>query len=150
MPQFLLCIMLVPRMKISTKTGFAHFFEHLLFEGSANIERGEFNKIVESNGGVHNANTTQDRTYYYETFPSNKMAIGLWLESERLLHPVINQIGVDTQKEVVQEERRLRVDNAPYGRVAEENVQKTICQTSLSLDYYRFNGTSCKCHAGGF
>jgi zinc protease len=107
------------------KTGFAHFFEHLLFEGSENIERGEFFKIVTSNGGYNNANTTQDRTYYYELFPSNQLALGLWLESERLLHPIINQIGVDTQKEVVQEERRLRVDNAPYGQLI-ENMFKNL------------------------
>ncbi|SHG52086.1 M16 family metallopeptidase [Flagellimonas flava] len=97
------------------KTGFAHFFEHLLFEGTKNIERGEWDKIVSSNGGNGNANTFLDRTYYYETFPSNSLETGLWLESERLLHPIIGQIGVDTQKEVVQEERRLRVDNSPYG-----------------------------------
>lgn len=102
------------------KTGFAHFFEHLLFEGTANIERGEWFKIVSSRGGQNNANTTQDRTYYYETFPSNNLELGLWLESERLMHPIINQIGVDTQKEVVQEERRLRYDNAPYGRWREQ------------------------------
>lgn len=107
------------------KTGFAHFFEHLLFEGTENIERGEFFKIVTANGGSNNANTTQDRTYYYELFPSNQLALGLWLESERMLHPVINQIGVDTQKEVVQEERRLRVDNAPYGRLI-ENMFKNM------------------------
>ncbi|WP_343488141.1 pitrilysin family protein [Allomuricauda sp. d1] len=102
------------------KTGFAHFFEHLLFEGTKNIERGEWFKIVSSNGGNNNANTTQDRTYYYEVFPSNNLELGLWLESERLMHPIINQIGVDTQKEVVQEERRLRYDNAPYGRWREQ------------------------------
>ena len=102
------------------KTGFAHFFEHLLFEGTENIERGEWFKIVSANGGTNNANTTQDRTYYYEIFPSNNLELGLWLESERLLHPIINQIGVDTQKEVVQEERRLRYDNAPYGRWREQ------------------------------
>lgn len=102
------------------KTGFAHFFEHLLFEGTKNIERGEWFKIVSSNGGQNNANTTQDRTYYYETFPSNNLELGLWLESERLMHPIINKIGVDTQSEVVQEERRLRVDNAPYGRWQEQ------------------------------
>lgn len=102
------------------KTGFAHFFEHLLFEGTAHIERGQWDEIVTSHGGQHNANTTQDRTYYYETFPSNNLELGLWLESERLLHPVINKIGVDTQSEVVQEERRLRIDNAPYGRWQEQ------------------------------
>jgi len=98
------------------RTGFAHFFEHLLFEGTENIERGEWFKIVSSNGGTNNANTTQDRTYYYEVFPSNNLELGLWMESERLLHPIINQIGVDTQNEVVKEEKRLRVDNSPYGQ----------------------------------
>jgi predicted Zn-dependent peptidase len=100
------------------RTGFAHFFEHLLFEGTENIERGEWFNVVAANGGSNNANTTQDRTYYYETFPSNALELGLWMESERMLHPVINKIGVDTQNEVVKEEKRSRIDNAPYGRVA--------------------------------
>ncbi len=99
------------------RTGFAHFFEHLLFEGTKNIPKGEFFKIVSANGGNNNANTTQDRTYYYETFPSNNLELGLWLESERMLHPVINQDGVDTQNEVVKEEKRARIDNAPYGKI---------------------------------
>lgn len=97
------------------RTGFAHFFEHLLFEGTKNIKRGEWFKIVSSNGGSNNANTSPDRTYYYETFPSNNEQLGLWMEAERLRHPVINQIGVDTQREVVKEEKRLRMDNQPYG-----------------------------------
>ncbi|GAB5564848.1 MAG: pitrilysin family protein [Winogradskyella sp.] len=101
------------------RTGFAHFFEHLLFEGSENIERGEFMKIIPANGGTFNANTSQDRTYYYEIFPSNKLELGLWLESERMLHPVIDQVGVDTQNEVVKEEKRQRYD-APYGKALEE------------------------------
>ncbi|RNC88009.1 MAG: insulinase family protein [Winogradskyella sp.] len=100
------------------RTGFAHFFEHLLFEGSENIERGEFMKIIPANGGTFNANTSQDRTYYYEIFPSNKLELGLWLESERMLHPVIDQVGVDTQNEVVKEEKRQRYDS-PYGRILE-------------------------------
>jgi len=102
------------------RTGFAHFFEHLLFEGTPNIGRGEWFKIVTGNGGTNNANTTDDRTYYYEIFPSNNLELGLWMESERLLHPVINQIGVDTQNEVVKEEKRLRVDNQPYGNLIAE------------------------------
>jgi len=99
------------------RTGFAHFFEHLLFEGTKNIDKGDFFKIVSANGGRNNANTTQDRTYYYETFPSNNLELGLWLESERMLHPVINQDGVDTQNEVVKEEKKARIDNAPYGKI---------------------------------
>jgi predicted Zn-dependent peptidase len=100
----------------TARTGFAHFFEHLLFEGSENIKRGEFFKIINSNGGQNNANTTQDRTFYYEVFPSNQLELGLWLESERMMHPVINEVGVKTQDEVVKEEKRLRMDNQPYGR----------------------------------
>lgn len=107
------------------RTGFAHFFEHLLFEGTANIKRGEWFKIVTSNGGTNNANTSDDRTYYYEVFPSNNLELGLWMESERLMHPVINQIGVDTQNEVVKEEKRLRVDNQPYGNLIAE-VKKNM------------------------
>ena len=107
------------------RTGFAHFFEHLLFEGTKNIERGEWLSIVSSNGGKNNAYTNDDFTYYYEVFPSNNLQLGLWLESERMLHPVINQIGVDTQNEVVKEEKRLRVDNSPYGKFL-ENVKKNL------------------------
>ncbi|SHI37487.1 Predicted Zn-dependent peptidase [Pseudozobellia thermophila] len=99
------------------RTGFAHFFEHLLFEGTKNIERGKWFEIVSSNGGQNNANTSQDRTYYYEVFPSNNLKLGLWLESERMLHPVIDQKGVTTQQEVVKEEKRLRYDNRPYGQL---------------------------------
>ena len=94
------------------RTGFAHFFE-----GTKNIKRGEWFEIVSSNGGSNNANTSQDRTYYYEVFPSNNLELGLWMESERMLHPVIDQIGVDTQNEVVKEEKRLRYDNSPYGQI---------------------------------
>ena len=106
------------------RTGFAHFFEHLLFEGSDNIKRGEFMKIVSSNGGQNNANTTQDRTFYYEVFPSNQLATGVWLESERMLHPVINEVGVKTQNEVVKEEKRQNVDNRPYGNILSEVMKR--------------------------
>jgi predicted Zn-dependent peptidase len=102
------------------RTGFAHFFEHLLIEGTKNIKRGEWDQIVSSNGGYNNATTDYDRTYYYEIFPSNSVEVGLWLESERLLHPVIGQISVDTQNEVVKEEKRLNVDNQPYGKLLAE------------------------------
>ncbi len=107
------------------RTGFAHFFEHLLFEGTENIKRGEWFNVVSSNGGSNNANTTDDRTYYYEVFPSNSVELGLWMESERLMHPIINQIGVDTQNEVVKEEKRLRVDNQPYGNILAE-IKKNL------------------------
>ncbi len=107
------------------RTGFAHFFEHLLFEGTENIPRGKWFEIVSSHGGQNNANTTDDRTYYYEVFPSNNLQLGLWMEAERMRHAVINQIGVDTQNEVVKEEKRLRVDNQPYGHLI-ESVKKNV------------------------
>jgi len=96
------------------RTGFAHFFEHLLFEGSENIERGEYDELVESNGGTLNANTSQDRTFYFEILPSNQLELGLWLESERMLHAKVNNKGIETQRSVVKEEKRQRVDNQPY------------------------------------
>ena len=97
------------------RTGFAHFFEHLMFEGTQNIDRHEYDKYVEGAGGTLNANTSQDRTFYYELLPSNQLELGLWLESERLLHAKVENIGIETQREVVKEEKRQRVDNQPYG-----------------------------------
>ncbi|MGB1362064.1 MAG: M16 family metallopeptidase [Flavobacteriaceae bacterium] len=102
------------------RTGFAHFFEHLLFEGTKNISKGKWFSIVTGNGGSNNAYTTDDFTYYYENFPSNNLKLGLWMESERMLHPIIDQTGVDTQNEVVKEEKRMRYDNSPYGKWNEE------------------------------
>jgi zinc protease len=97
-----------------TRTGMAHFFEHLLFEGSENVKRGEFDKYLASAGGTNNANTSSDRTFYYELLPSNQLALGLWLESERMLHAKIETVGIETQREVVKEEKRQRIDNQPY------------------------------------
>lgn len=96
------------------RTGFAHFFEHLMFEGSPNIKRGEFFKIIQAAGGTLNANTSHDRTFYYETLPSNQLELGLYMESERMLHAKIDSTGIATQKEVVKEEKRMRIDNRPY------------------------------------
>ena len=106
------------------RTGFAHFFEHLLFEGSDNIGRGEFAKIVERSGGTLNANTSNDRTYYYEIMPSNHLETGLWLESERLMHAKVDKIGIETQRQVVKEEKRQRVDNQPYGTLVQEIMKR--------------------------
>jgi predicted Zn-dependent peptidase len=102
------------------RTGFAHFFEHLMFEGSPNIKRGEYFKIVQSNGGTLNANTSFDRTFYYEILPSNQLELGLWLESERMLHLKIDSVGVETQRNVIKEEKKQRYDNQPYGKLFEE------------------------------
>ena len=110
------------------RTGFAHFLEHLLFEGSANIARGEFDRYVERAGGTNNANTWYDRTFYYEVLPSNHLATGLWLESERMLHARVDEKGIETQRQVVKEERRQRVDNQPYGSVLEESMKRAYRQ----------------------
>ncbi len=110
----------------TARTGFAHFFEHLLFEGSENIKRGEFMKYVNDAGGNLNANTSQDRTFYYELLPSNQLKLGLWLESERMLHAKIDQVGVNTQREVVKEEKRMRVDNQPYGSIFTEVLKNAF------------------------
>ncbi|MBA3829218.1 MAG: insulinase family protein [Taibaiella sp.] len=99
-----------------TRTGFAHFFEHLLFEGSDNIKREEYMKLVQAAGGELNANTSQDRTFYYEEMPSNQLELALWMESERMLHAKIDSVGVETQRKVVKEEKKQSYDNRPYGQ----------------------------------
>jgi predicted Zn-dependent peptidase len=104
------------------RSGMAHFFEHLLFEGSENIGRGQYAKFVENAGGALNANTSQDRTFYYELLPSNQLELGLWLESERMLHAKVEMVGIETQREVVKEEKRQRVDNQPYGNLFQETL----------------------------
>lgn len=106
------------------RTGFAHFFEHLLFEGSENIKRGEFDDYISKAGGTNNANTWYDRTFYYELLPSNQLALGLWLESERMLHAKVEEVGIETQRQVVKEERRQRVDNQPYGSILQEAMKR--------------------------
>ncbi len=108
------------------RTGFAHFFEHLLFEGSENIKRGQFDDYISNAGGMNNANTWYDRTFYYEVLPSNQLALGLWLESERMLHAKVEQIGIETQRQVVKEERRQRVDNQPYGTMLEQSIRRAF------------------------
>ncbi|MFO7843852.1 MAG: pitrilysin family protein [Bacteroidales bacterium] len=108
------------------RTGFAHFFEHLMFEGTKNIERGDYSEIVEKAGGTLNANTSQDRTYYYELLPSNQLELGLWLESERMLHAKVDSIGVATQKKVVVEEKKQSYDNQPYGDIMIQAFDKAF------------------------
>ena len=110
------------------RTGFAHFFEHLLFEGSENIERGQFDKLITGAGGMNNAATSWDYTYYYEVLPSNQLELGLYLESERLLHAKIDSIGIATQREVVKEERRSRYENAPYGTILLETMKRAFVE----------------------
>ena len=116
-----------------TRTGFAHFFEHLMFEGSENIPRGEFSNYVEKAGGALNANTSQDRTFYYDLLPSNQLELGIWLESERMMHAKVDSTGIATQREVVKEEKRQRVDNQPYG-----SFQAEIMKRAYTVHPYRW------------
>ncbi|MBV6510907.1 MAG: putative zinc protease [Ignavibacteriaceae bacterium] len=102
------------------RTGFAHFFEHLMFEGTANIKRGQIDSLVQNAGGQLNASTDFDATRYFLLLPSNQLELGLWIESERLLHAKIDSSGVETQRAVVKEERRERIDNQPYGSFLEQ------------------------------
>jgi len=117
----------------TSRTGFAHFFEHLLFEGSENIARGQFDKLITNAGGDNNAYTSNDKTYYHENLPSNQLELGLYLESERMKHAKIEQIGVETQREVVKEEKRLRYDNQPYGMILPE-----ILRNAYTVHPYRW------------
>ncbi len=101
------------------RTGFAHLFEHMMFQGSENVGKGEHFILIENNGGAMNGTTNADRTNYFQTLPANQLDLGLFLEADRMRSLVINQANLDNQRHAVQEERRLRVDNQPYGRTFE-------------------------------
>jgi zinc protease len=103
------------------RTGFAHLFEHVMFTGSQNVPTGQFDKLLEAAGANNNGSTTEDRTNYYETMPSNALPLALWLDADRMGHllPVMDQAKLDLQRDVVKNERRQRVDNVPYGRANE-------------------------------
>ena len=107
------------------RTGFAHLFEHMMFQGSENVGKGEHMILVEHNGGNMNGTTTEDRTNYFESFASNQLDLGLFLESDRMRSLVISQANLDNQRNAVQEERRLGVDNQPYGKTSEV-LQETV------------------------
>ncbi len=116
------------------RTGFAHFFEHLMFEGTKHIERGEFTEIVEQAGGSLNAFTSFDVTNYFIMLPSNQLELGLWMESERMLHPVIDSIGIATQKDVVTEEMGEVRDEPPYGRLLTETIDRAFTKHPYQND----------------
>jgi len=103
------------------RTGFAHLFEHMLFQGSEHVGTNDHFRYVQQAGGMCNGSTWYDRTNYYETLPAHYLELGLWLESDRMgfLLPAMTQEKLDTQREVVMNERRQRVDNQPYGRAGE-------------------------------
>jgi len=96
------------------RTGFAHLFEHMMFQGSANVKKAEHFQHIERAGGEMNGSTAEDRTNYYEALPSNRLNLGLWLEADRMRSLAITDSNFTNQREAVKEERRLRVDNQPY------------------------------------
>jgi len=102
------------------RTGFAHLFEHLMFEGSANVRKTEHFKYIQSAGGTLNATTSFDRTNYFETLPANQLELALWLESDRMNSLDVSEENFENQRSVVKEERRQRYDNKPYGRSFEQ------------------------------
>jgi predicted Zn-dependent peptidase len=106
------------------KTGFAHFFEHVASRRTKNIPVGGFTEYISQAGGTRNASTNFDRTYYYEILPSNYLELGLWMESERMLNMIVDSTVVETQREVVKEEKRLRYDNQPYGMLLPEMLDR--------------------------
>ncbi len=99
----------------SNRTGFAHLFEHMMFQGSKNVGKAEHFSYIQKGGGTLNGTTNQDRTNYFETVPSNQLELVLWLESDRMSTLNVTQENFDNQREVVKEEKRQRYDNVPYG-----------------------------------
>jgi predicted Zn-dependent peptidase len=108
------------RVEPPGKTGFAHLFEHLMFEGSENVGKGEHFRLIAEAGGSMNGTTSEDRTNYYETLPAESLDLGLFLEADRMRALVLTQEKLDNQREAVKEEKRLRVDNQPYAPSFEE------------------------------
>jgi zinc protease len=106
------------------RTGFAHLFEHMMFQGSKNVGKAEHFKYVQSVGGLLNATTSVDRTNYFETVPSSELELALWLESDRMLSLEVTKENFENQRAVVKEERRQRYDNKPYGTVWEEMASR--------------------------
>ena len=102
------------------RTGLAHLFEHMMFQGSANVGKGEHALLVQNYGGTMNGGTNNDQTHYYETLPKNQLDMALFLESDRMRALNLTQANLDNQRNVVQEERRLEIDNQPYGKSFEE------------------------------
>src|ERR1043166_1178127 len=116
------------------RTGFAHLFEHMMFKGSENVGTGEHFYLVFNNGGNMNGTTNEDRTTYFEALPANQLDLALFLEADRMRSLVINKANLDNQRNAVQEERRLGVDNQPYGQSSEE-------QQGLIYDNFAYKHT---------
>ena len=125
------------------RTGFAHLFEHMMFEGSENVGKGEHFILVLNNGGGMNGTTNEDRTTYFEELPKNQLDLGLYLEADRMRALNITQANLDNQRHAVQEERRQSIDNQPYGRAESGSRQSFLRQLRLqALDDWLDDATS--------
>ena len=118
--------------EVPGKTGFAHLFEHLMFDGTKNLTSNEFSDYIIRSGGTDNAYTTEDTTVFWETVPSNMLRVVLWLEADRMRNLEINEKVFNNERQVVEEERRLRFDNPPYGTVVE-----TLYDNAYKVHPYR-------------
>src|SRR5881628_2117664 len=112
------------------RSGFAHLFEHMMFQGSAHIKKTEHNKLIERAGGDFNGSTAEDRTNYWETVPSNRLNLALWLEADRMRSLAITEENFENQRQAVKEERRLRVDNQPYAGAFSDGLTWPFDSTS--------------------
>ena len=117
------------------RSGFAHLFEHMMYQGSANVAKAEMLQLVERAGGTTNATPNEDRTAYFQTLPANRLNLGLWLEADRMRSLAITQENLDNQRETVKEERRLRLDNQPYAWAI------------LEAPYLTYDSTTCFSYA---
>ncbi|HXM51554.1 MAG TPA: pitrilysin family protein [Pyrinomonadaceae bacterium] len=115
------------------RTGFAHLFEHMMFQGSENVGKSEHFMLIQNNGGTMNGTTNEDRTNYFEALPSNQLELALYLESDRMRSLAVNQENLDNQRNVVQEERRIGLDNAPYGKSGE--IQQALMYDNFAYKH---------------
>jgi len=119
------------RDEVKGRTGFAHLFEHMMFQGSEHVPRGAFDQAIEGNGGVSNGFTRDEVTTYIESFPSEKLPLVLWLEADRMRSLAVNAENLKNQQEVVKEEKRLRYDNQPYV-VAQDEVLQGLAYSNFA------------------
>src|SRR6266704_60800 len=112
------------------RSGFAHLFEHMMFEGSAHVKKTEHGQLVERAGGNYNGSTAEDRTNFWETVPSNRLNLALWLEADRMRSLAITEENFENQRQAVKEERRLRVDNQPYAAAFTDGLTWPFDSTS--------------------
>jgi zinc protease len=129
-----LCYHAGSKDELPNKRGYAHLFEHLMFEGSKNLRAGDYDKISIFAGGENNAYTTEDKTNYYLLLPAHQLELGLWLESDRMLEFSVKEENLEIQKGVITEEKNQNCDNRPYGTVSIEFAPKLFKQSSYRWD----------------